>query len=299
MSAGKGVALLHGIRKLADRYDVFIVDLWGTVHDGIRAYPGAVDALKKLKAKGKTVVLLSNAPRRAAPVAQALEGFGVTPDLYALLVTSGESVHVSLRDRPDVWHRKLHGPCWHLGPSRDRSVFDGLDIEVRSEPDGCGFCVATGTKMNEERVEDYEKELDTALALGLPMICANPDLWVPAGEMLVICAGAFAEYYASKGGDVFWHGKPHAPIYRHLFSALEARMGATIDPLRTIAIGDGIDTDIAGAGGVGLTTGLLVGGVHRPALRLNWRGIPRKKALADLIEAAAVKPDYVLLRFVW
>jgi HAD superfamily hydrolase (TIGR01459 family) len=291
--------VFRGVRPLAKLHDVFIVDLWGTLHDGIAAYPGAIEALKRLNGAGKQVVLLSNVPRRRAAAAGILADLGITPDLYALLITSGEAVHQALRDRPDPWHATLRGPCWHLGAKRERGLFEGLDIELLDGPERAGFCVATGAKMNEERVEDYQKELDRGLELGLKMVCANPDIVVPVGDALVICAGAFAEYYAGQGGDVFWHGKPHAAIYRHLFRELEGLGGDAVDLSRVIAIGDSLTTDIAGAANAGIASALVVGGVHRAALKLNWRGKPNKKALAALIEGAAVKPDYVLRRFGW
>jgi HAD superfamily hydrolase (TIGR01459 family) len=291
--------MLKGIRSLAKTHDVFIVDLWGTLHDGITAYPGAIDALKRLIGAGKRVVLLSNVPRRTVAAAAIVAEFGITPDLYTLMITSGEAVHTALRDRPDAWHQRLSGPCWHIGSKRERGIFEDLDIVLRESPEGAGFCVATGAKMNEERVEDYQKDLDHGLSLGLPMICANPDIVVPVGDALVTCAGAFAAYYADKGGDVFWHGKPHEAIYRHLLRELELLEGAPVDTSRVVAIGDSLTTDIAGAANAGLASALLVGGVHRSALKLNWRGKPDKAALAALLESAEAKPDYVLRRFVW
>jgi HAD superfamily hydrolase (TIGR01459 family) len=289
---------LRGIRSLVDRYDAYVIDLWGTLHNGIVVYPGAIDALIRLKEKGKRVGLLSNAPRRAELAVEMLEGMGIEAELYDAILTSGESVFRALRDRPDPWYRKLAGACWHLGPERDRRVFDGLGLDLRDHPEGTGFCVVTGAKMNEERVEDYQEDLDKGLALGLPMICANPDIWVPVGDILAICAGAFAKYYESKGGDVCWHGKPHAPIYKQLFAELEAA-GVDIDPARTLAIGDGLHTDITGAARVGIASALLVGGVHAPVLKPNWCGKPNQQALATLIDNSAVKPDYVLRRFAW
>jgi HAD superfamily hydrolase (TIGR01459 family) len=290
---------LRGIRSLVDRYDSYVIDLWGTLHDGIVAYPGAIDGLVRLKAAGKRVALLSNVPRRLGPAVELLEGFGIAPEMYDVMMTSGESVYRALRDRPNDWFKRLKGACWHLGNPRDRRLFDGLDLDLREGPEGTGFCVATGAKLNEERVEDYQQELDRALAMGLPMVCANPDIVVPVGDMLAICAGAFAEYYEGKGGDVSWHGKPHAPIYRELFAEIEAASGAPVDPARTLAIGDGLHTDIAGAAAAGISSALLVGGVHRPELKLNWRGKPNAAALAQLIDKAAAKPDHVLRRFAW
>jgi len=290
---------LTGIRSLAKRYDVFVVDVWGTLHNGIGAYPGAADALRLLSGAGKQVVLLSNAPRRAALAEQFLAAVGIGRDLYLRLLTSGESAYSALRDRRDPWHAKLTGACWHIGSERDRSIFQGLDLEVTSQPERAGFCLATGTKLDQEVVEDYRQELDRALKLGLPMICANPDIVVPVGNELVVCAGAFAQYYAENGGDVFWHGKPHLPIYRHLLTMLEDLSGAPVDLTRTIAIGDALATDVAGAAKAGFASALLVGGVHGPELKLNWRGRPSSRALSGLIEAAPAKPDYVLRRFSW
>jgi HAD superfamily hydrolase (TIGR01459 family) len=290
---------LRGIRSLVDLYDTFVIDLWGTLHNGIVAYPGALDGLVRLKAAGKRIALLSNVPRRLDAAAELIEGFGIEAGMYDVMMTSGESVYRALRDRPTDWFKDLKGACWHLGTSRDRRLFDGLDLDLREGPEGTGFCVATGAKMNEERVEDYQKELDIALAMGLPMVCANPDIVVPVGDMLAICAGAFAEYYEGKGGNVSWHGKPHAGIYRELFAEIEGAGGGTVDPARTLAIGDGLHTDIAGAAPAGIQSALLVGGVHKLDLKLNWRGKPNADALTQLIDKAAAKPDHVLRRFAW
>lgn len=287
---------LRGIRTLVDSYDTYVVDLWGTLHDGFTAYPGAIDALRRLKDAGKRIALLSNVPRQLDKATDILERVGVTRDLYDAMMTSGESVFRALRDRADPWHAKLKGACWHLGPERDRHIFRGLDLELLSEPDGAGFCVATGAAMNEERVEDYKDVLDRGLALKLPMVCANPDIIVPVGNTFGICAGAFAEYYEAGGGDVFWHGKPYAPIYKLLFAELG---GSAIDPERTLGLGDGLNTDVAGAAAAGIKSALLTGGVHKPALKVNWCGKPDGKALAFLIETAKAKPDHVLRRFAW
>jgi HAD superfamily hydrolase (TIGR01459 family) len=293
------VTILGGIRSLAESYDTFVVDLWGTLHNGIVAYPGAADALSRLKAAGKRIALLSNAPRRAQGAVELLEHVGIARELYDTILTSGEAVHTALRDRPDAWHRRLKGPCWHLGTRRDRAVFDGLDIEIREEPEGCGFAVVSGAKMNEERVEDYQPELDRALKLGLPMICANPDIVVPIGDMLAICAGALCEYYEIKGGDVFWHGKPHGAAYRQLFTELEAATGQPVELERTIGIGDALPTDVAGAAGYGIASALVLSGLHKPELKFNWLGKPNKEALNALIDNAPAKPDHVLSRFAW
>ena len=290
--------LLKGIAPLVERYDVFVIDLWGTLHDGVRPYPGALKALERLQAAGKRVALLSNAPRRAALAEATLAKMGFAPHLYAALLTSGEAVHAALRDRPDPWHARLYSPCWHLGPARDRSVFEGLQLDLIDRPERAGFCVATGVDLNNETVDDYRPVLDRGLELRVPMICANPDIVVPVGSQLVTCPGAFAQYYSERGGDVFWHGKPHAPIYQRLFAALEA-LGGPVDRARTIAIGDGLPTDILGARRAGIASALVLEGIHKPAVKLNWRGVPDESALGELLAQAPVSPDWVIPTLRW
>jgi Predicted sugar phosphatases of the HAD superfamily len=54
---------LEHLSKIFQKYDAFIVDLWGVMHNGIILNSSAINAVKKLEANGKRVVFLSNAPR--------------------------------------------------------------------------------------------------------------------------------------------------------------------------------------------------------------------------------------------
>ena len=56
-------------------------------------------------------------------------------------------------------------------------------------------------------------EFEAAIARGLPLLCANPDIVVDRGHTREWCAGALAELYVEMGGEALWFGKPHAPIY--------------------------------------------------------------------------------------
>ena len=53
-----------GMAEVASRYDGFLVEQWGVLHDGTTPYPGAIACLERLRAVGKRVVLLSNSGRR-------------------------------------------------------------------------------------------------------------------------------------------------------------------------------------------------------------------------------------------
>ena len=96
------------------------------------------------------------------------------------------------------------------------------------------------------------------------MICANPDQMVERGHRLVYCAGALAAVYEGFGGKVIYAGKPHAPVYELALETAERLAGESIDRNRLLAIGDGLKTDIAGAGGFGIDAVFVASGLHAP-----------------------------------
>jgi ribonucleotide monophosphatase NagD (HAD superfamily) len=85
--------IVDGISAIADDYDGFVLDTAGVLHDGATPYPGALDALRHLRSRGKKVCLLTNQARRSASVGRLLDEIGIGPDLYDHLLTSGELTH--------------------------------------------------------------------------------------------------------------------------------------------------------------------------------------------------------------
>jgi HAD superfamily hydrolase (TIGR01459 family) len=253
-----GLKLIQGLAALADRYDGYVVDLWGVIHDGLTTYDGAVPCLAALRARGRRVVLLSNAPRRAAVAVAGLRRLGVPDDLYDAIVTSGEACFLALRDRPDAWFRALGRRVHHIGPPRDASVLDGLGLDRMDDPAQASFVLNTGP--DDERSPTDPAAFDDVLracrAAGLPMLCANPDLTVMRDGVAIVCAGALAERYRDLGGDVRSIGKPDPAIYGSVF----AQLG--VDPGRTLAIGDSLRTDIAGAAAAGIDALWILRGIH-------------------------------------
>jgi HAD superfamily hydrolase (TIGR01459 family) len=280
---------LPGFAPLARHYDGFILDLWGVIHDGVTAYPGAVDCLARLAAAGKRVVLLSNAPRRAAPSRVAMRAMGI-PDAYtANLFTSGEAVHLALRDRTDPWFAALGRRVFHLGPERDRNVIADLDLDLVPAPAAASFVLNTGPddERDPSSLAPFEPILRDCADARLPMICANPDLEVIRGGVRVICAGLLAQRYADLGGEVRSLGKPDPAIYAPVLAMLAT------SPARTLAVGDSLRTDIAGAARAGLDAAWVLGGIHADALA----GDPARVEAAA--RAAGLAPVAALPRFAW
>src|SRR4051812_47468933 len=89
------------VDEFADRYDLFLIDQFGVLHDGVSVYPGTLDALMKLSDAGRRVVILSNSGRRSELNVVRLANMGIPPDAYTMLVSSGEVVWSALARRSD------------------------------------------------------------------------------------------------------------------------------------------------------------------------------------------------------
>ena len=288
------VPFYPGLSVLAERYDAFIIDLWGVMHDGLQAYPAAVEALRELRAAGKHSVVLSNAPRRAAAIAKRNAEIGIPENLPDHLLSSGEDAWQHLKTRPDAWYQALGRRCYHLGPARDYGMREGLDLDFVDSLAEADFILNTGILNDTDAVETYRRLLDEGLARRLPMICANPDLIVMRGEAMEICAGALALDYQQKGGNVRWHGKPHPEVYRSCFALLEG-----IAPSRIAAIGDSLRTDVAGAEAAGIDSIFIAGGIHGEELKVDSKGGIDAEAYRAFIEAAEWKPTATLPFMRW
>lgn len=289
---------IGGLRELADRYDAFVLDLWGTLHDGARPYPGVIDCLETLQAEGKRIVLLSNAPRRTDTVIDRVNGIGIGRHLYTTLVTSGEAGWQALLTRGEdaAAEPYLHilGPrCFHLGPVRDRGMLDGLPIEPVADTVSCDFILCTGLAEPLDTPDAHHAILEPAARRGLPMVCVNPDLIIHRVGKLEYCAGALAERYAEMGGRVHWYGKPYAEVYDYV----RAELGG-IERRRVLTVGDSLRTDIAGAVAAGLDSLLLTGGIH--VEELGGEGeIPPPDRIVAACSTYGAWPTWVARRFVW
>lgn len=286
--------MLAGMSALAAEFDGYIVDLWGVLHDGVRGFPNALDCLARLSAAGKRILILSNAPRRASEVAERCAEMGLTPDTYDLLMSSGEDAWRHLAERPDEWYRALGRCCYHLGPERDLGMREGLDYRFVDDLKEADFILNTGALSQADSRETYSAFLRSALTLGLPMVCANPDYVVKRGGAIEICAGTIAHAYEEMGGDVRYHGKPYPGIYRTCLGLFDG-----IAPERILAVGDSIRTDVVGAQAMGLKAVFVVSGLHNDKLVSAETGDFDADGLAALCRAEGGVPLAALSEFRW
>jgi HAD superfamily hydrolase (TIGR01459 family) len=285
---------LSGFAPLAERYDGFVLDLWGVIHDGINAFPHAVETLRRLRAANKRTLLLSNVPRPNAAVQTMMQRMGIEDALYTDILTSGEAVRRALQSPPELWWAELGRRVFHLGPARDLPVLDDLPLERVPEPANADFVLNTGPDdhRNPSDMNEFEPVLRDCAKHGLPMICANPDLEVIRGGVRVLCAGSLALRYQELGGDVRSLGKPDPAIYQPVLQQLG------LPAERVLAVGDSLRTDIAGAAGVDIDACWVLDGVHGAALRDASGGFDTAQADA-MARDADVRPVASIPRFRW
>ena len=284
--------LIDGMRALAPDYDGVILDLWGVVHDGTAPFPGVLACMTKLGETGKKIVLLSNAPRRAADVIRRIERIGVPRVLYDDVMSSGEECWQYLAKREDPFYAALGRRCLHIGSDRDLEIREGLDFTFVEGIGDADFILNTGPAGWDDTLADYAPVLIAAQARGLPMVCANPDLVVIHDGKPALCAGSLAEEYERIGGKVRWHGKPDPSVY---LSCLE--LLGVVDGRRILVVGDSLRTDIAGAARAGLDSLLIAGGVHAADFS-DGDELDLDRVAAALAEHN-LQPIGVMPRFVW
>ena len=282
---------IAGLQDLAGEYDSLLCDVWGVLHNGVAAFPAAVDALLTFRKNGGRVVLVTNAPRPAQPIRLQLKELGVPDGAYDALVTSGDVTRAVIAARPGA---KL----LHIGHERDLSFYDDLDATLVEE-DEAEMISCTGLfDDTTETPEDYRALLQRLVERRLPMVCANPDLVVERGDRLIYCAGALARLYHELGGEAILVGKPHAPIY-----AAAKRRVAELGGRRILAVGDGLPTDIRGAVDNGIPVLFVTGGIHaadfgphsnpdgdRVVARLHAEGLSAVAYIPSLTWSASANP---------
>ncbi len=288
------VSFLPSIAPLAERYDAFILDLWGVIHDGQQLYPGVKECLAQLRAQGKRIVFLSNAPRRAGTVKEALLRMGITADLYEAIVTSGETAYQCLATPGNSIFTPSGNRYIYIGLEKDRRMLDGLAYEETQDPASAHFMLLSHSMYDNQPEAELAPLLQACRAAKLPTLCINPDLEVVRlGGERVYCAGVIAANYEAIGGEVVYFGKPHKAVYNACFQQL-----AGVERTRIIAVGDSLKTDIRGANANGVDCALVTGGILQETL-----GMPETAGYAERLGALCVleraAPNYAVAAFRW
>ena len=272
-------------------YRALFFDVWGCLHNGISPYPQAIKALTRFIERGGIVVLLTNSPRPNASTIRQIDAMGVPRSAWSIMVTSGDAARATLFSGR-VGHQVLHiGTEHELSFFQPNEEFEDLKQRInRVSLEEAEGIVCTGPFRGLSRSTDgYVDLLAQAKKLKLPMLCANPDIFVDRGAQREICAGAIAQKYASIGGEVLLFGKPRPAIYDLAKARLEQLIPG-ITNTEILCVGDGIETDIRGAIGYGLKSLFVTGGLA--TIETGTRDQPDPNKLQQYLAAMNMDPDY-------
>ncbi|WP_193369884.1 TIGR01459 family HAD-type hydrolase [Pelagibius marinus] len=290
--------LLDGLAALAARYDAYLLDQFGVLHDGTNVYPGVLDCLEALKEAGKRVVILSNSGTRREANRERLAGLGIPSALYEDFVTSGEVTRAYLNSAPAELRAENSGGgalrCLPLVGASERAILAGLNVAEAASVEEADFVMVASFGQEPPPRGAFDDVLAAARRRGLTLVCANPDVKGVSPKGLIHAPGAVAADYEAAGGKVVYIGKPHPLIYRHVLQNL-----SPVPPSRVLAVGDSLSHDIAGAQGVGIASALVIEGIHQEELGDPGQTQAFDSRLAALERRYHAQADYLLRRLAW
>ena len=240
---------LNHLSEVFHSYDTYVIDLWGVMHNGIALNPKAIEVVENLSKNSKKIVFLSNAPRPSSKVVEFLKRMQMKEKFLSRVITSGEAAMHAINQN------KYGKSFYHLGPSRDQSIFEKV-LENKTSLDSCDFILCTGLFDDQDEDLEYYKDL-LKNYISKKFICTNPDLTVHRGDVEELCAGALAKTFETLGGEVIYYGKPYKEIYEMCFDIKE----------KVLAIGDNLRTDIKGANNLNIDSLFIYNGVHKNEIK--------------------------------
>ena len=242
-----------GLNSIADSYQLFYIDLWGVVHNGVNLHDGAINVLKQISKKNKDYVLLTNAPRPNSSVKKFLEKMGMEKEMRDHVFTSGEAALNYLKKN---FQNKTF---FHVGPPRDFDLFKDFEKNKSSDIEKSEYILCTGLFDNHNKDLVFYKNLFEK-HLKKKMVCTNPDLIVDRGNIREFCAGSVAMVFEKMGGNVVYFGKPYPEVYNQSFDNKDKKI---------LSIGDNLNTDIKGANLLNYDSLIISNGIHKHEIKEN------------------------------
>ena len=243
----------EGLSSIVDNYDLFYIDLWGVVHNGIKLHNNAINTLKQISKKDKEYILLTNAPRPNSSVKKFLEKMGMEKEIREHVYTSGEAAINYLKNN------FLNNLFFHIGPPRDFDLFKDFEKNKSKNIEKSEYILCTGLFDDQDKdLIFYKNLLDKHLKK--KMICTNPDLIVDRGNKREFCAGSIAMVFEKMGGKVVYFGKPYPEVYNQSINNKNKKV---------LSIGDNLNTDIKGANLLNYDTLIISNGIHKFEIKEN------------------------------
>lgn len=293
---GDNVKICEGLSDISDSYNGFLIDQWGTLHNGKKPYDGAVEALQNLKSRGKQVILISNSGHRADIDRDRLTKMGIPTTCYDHIVTSAEMTWQNLNNRDDGVFKNMGDKCFLFSRHGNSTVVDGLDdLTIVDDIDQADFILLAGSDAPEKTLENYYNPiLKKASQRQLKMICANPEEVITIDGVHYMGSGKIARQYEEFGGVVTYIGKPFPSIFQYALSLFNG-----LYPSQICMVGDSLANDVRGAKNLDMDSAFVANGMHMGSFRKVSSRDDIHKVLKMLGVNHGVVPTYFVPKFHW
>ena len=291
------IKICEGISDISDSYQGFLIDQWGTLHDGERVFPDAIEALESLRQRGKQVILISNSGKRACDDRVRLNAMGLDKSLYDHIVTSTETTWQNLNDRDGHKNFQDLGKSFYLiNRDGDIGITDGLEGANRVDDiEDADFILLTGTDAPKKTLEDdYEPILKVAARKQIKMICANPQKTITVSSQKYMGSGTVARRYEEMGGVVTYIGKPFPSIFQYALNLFD-----DLYPSQICMIGDSLAHDIRGARYLDVDCAFIASGIHAGSFTKVKSKADIQKMMKILGKNNGALPNYFIPKFHW
>ena len=248
---------ISSLNDIADVFDAVLLDQFGVLHDGRKAFPGAVESVAALRKQNVPIVVLTNSGKRAADNAARLDRLGFPRHLFHAVVSSGELARAHISQMLASGKLKPGDPVAVISRDDDAGMIENHDLRRVRSPNPAKLLIIAGAEPETTSREKYQIIMKPLADAGVPALCINPDLHIYARGAPDFGPGQLARDYENLGGTVAMLGKPGREMFK---AGLEALGGP--EPARTLMIGDSPEHDVAGAQAIGCRTLLVAEGVQ-------------------------------------
>ena len=285
--------LLNSLTEAIDAFDIAVLDQWGVLHDGSQPYQHAGDAMRRLKAYKKEILVLSNSGKRADLNLLRIQDLGLPVETISKVVTSGETLWEDVNDQRLKVGGQTPKKIFPIYGQKNDPVDwagDSDQIEITFKLDETVDVIMLMGLHDGTAPDAFDTVFDQAREFQTPLICSNPDKTAPRAGGLVISPGILAQRYADMGGEVVWYGKPYLPMFRAV-----VRSFPEMSENRFLMVGDSLEHDIAGAQRAGMKSAFIRGGIHAG----DFRGAKSDEDLSQVTDGLVAQhgiraPSYSL-----
>ncbi len=248
-----------GISDISDSYMGFIIDQWGTLHDGESLFPECLATIKELRERKKTIVILSNSMARAEDEKAKLKKMGLTPSLYDKIITPAEVLWQGFAEQKDGPFHKLGKRAYVFTRGGNVSLLEGTGVEAVDDIEQADFVLILGNDYPRKTLADYEPVIRRAIQRRLKAFTLVQDSLSQIGMGLLMGPEIIARRYADSGGIVHYVGKPYPIIFQECIKFFQKK---DVYPSHTVMLGDTMGHDMIGADAQGIDTCLFKSGLH-------------------------------------